>query len=209
MPICVRLCGHSFFNRLYDHIQENPSTFDTNFGFFPDSMDCRWKVFGGAKLENFSVDLVLKRNPHIVVFEIGSNELTETGLDVLTWAGQYNDLITQLLCHDTKPASLVIIMPIFFRTRAGVTGLPFLDGVQLYNERVKKANMYLKNFAESNPKVLFWEHRRERLITTNTKLLGDGIHLMPKYFKPYYLSVRQAISIGEDVVRGKRSVKVS
>lgn len=204
MPIRVRICGHSFPRRLYEHIMQNRDRFCPNFGLFPDSIDCRWDMVGGAKLGDFPIHAIISSKPHIVLFDIGSNDLCEPTLDVLAWAAEYNDKIEELLHHHQDPVSTVVLLPIFHRSRRGVAGMP--DGVQTYNARVDQANQYMQNYAEShNNKVIFWKHEARAPLRSNDRtLLGDGIHLKQDNQQHYYWSIRTAISYAEDVVRGKR-----
>lgn len=208
MVIKVNIWGHSFIRRTKEHI-DLCDTKDKNFGIHKDAIQINWNPISGGQLNDISVPAILNNKPHIVILDFGSNDLCSQNLSAMNWASQYDDMVNGIINDEHNPASVVVIMPIFYRKKRGVKNIPSEDGIRLYNLRVNDANRFLKVFASNRKNVIFWDHTRFRLRPTDVSLLStDGIHLADALIGArYYHSLRSAVTCAEDVLRGRRKVE--
>ena len=120
-----------------------------------------------AKLRSFDLGRVRAFQPHVVILEIGSNDLCE--------AGQ----------RSVRPGKFVVVCQILNRATAPSQHPDYNLGVQVLNN-------YLKVVLEPLSYAEFWNHKGLRRPSI-PMLLRDGVHLNDRGNYALYRSYRGAI----------------
>ena len=178
--------GHSFVRRLEDFAAQKHSdgSFDLNLGL---ARVCS-VVFHGKggrtvdKTIKYDLDDIRSAAPHIVILELGSNDLCDKDTDPETLALSIVAL-TELLLKDLK-LRFIIVCEAIARQKE-----PF-DG---YNEKATQMNDHLKELLRGVSVAKCWQHRGLIQPTNNAVYDRDGIHLNYMGNKALYRSYRGAI----------------
>lgn len=113
----VLILGHSFVHRLYSFIDSTSSPALTLSLGLTEPLQVKWHGVGGrtiAKVLAFDLHVVESFQPHIVILELGTNDLTH--LDPATVGSSLEDL-TQVL-HFRYGVQRIVVCQTIFRLRS-------------------------------------------------------------------------------------------
>ena len=176
----VLILGHSFVHRLYSFIDSTYNPVLTLSLAISEPLHVKWHGIGGrtiAKSLAFDLHVVESFKPHVVILELGTNDLIH--LDPTTVGSSLEDL-TQVLYFRYGVQRIVVCQTIF------------RDKAPAFNSQVTILNKYLEVVIPSLPHAYFWKHRR---LWNSSKgiYLKDGVHLIVFGQLKLYRSIRGAV----------------
>ena len=135
------------------------------------------------KLSKFDLHLVRRLQPQIVIFDIGSNDLSLPDARPEVVGSKIETLVQRL--HPECGVETIVVCQTINRA-AGLRDPPS------FNDRVALLNQYLSIVLETLPFAVFWRHKGLRQPTVRI-LCRDGVHLNAKGQYAHYQSYRGAI----------------
>jgi len=174
----VLILGHSFIRRLNNFITESRHL-DHRF-LIHEAAVFKWQGAGGrtvAKTMRCDLHVVKAFAPHIVILQLGTNDLSH--LDPLVVGSEIEELVCHL--YNSYNVKLVCVCQTLYRQTDSA-----------FNTRVRALTKYLKVLLEPLPYCLFWGHRG----FWNTKqrfFARDGVHLNKLGHYKFYRSLRGAV----------------
>ena len=139
----VLILGHSFVHRLYSFIDSTSNPVLTLSLGISEPLHVKWHGIGGrtiAKALAFDLHVVESFKPHVVILELGTNDLTH--LDPTTVGSSLEDL-TQVL-HFRYGVQRIVVCQTIFRDKAPA-----------FNSQVTILNKYLEVVIPSLPHAYF------------------------------------------------------
>lgn len=168
--LCILVLGHSFVWRLAQFAAEAKIPCVSSDFHLTGPSSVQFYGIGGrtlTKLRQFDLSLVAQFEPTILLLEIGSNDLSNPGLEATDLATNIFRLAQQL--HFSYRVSHIIVSQILPRRSPPQIFPP-------YNTKVKQLNRSLHHLFKATPFATFWLH--PRILHSSTRiLLRDGIHL--------------------------------
>ena len=189
----VLILGHSFISRLANDIFVKPYL-DSNF----DLMQCDIHCYGigGASVKTFFDKQevcaeIVNFKPHIIILQVGGNDLCFEDLKPETLACQIIDSMEEL--HSKYEIKQIFVCELFIRSN------PRNISYGVYEHKRKIVNQMLKDMLSDKPYLNFWKHLR--LMNSPLHILsGDGVHLNDIGSKKFYRSLRLAVLHALDLV---------
>jgi len=182
----VLIVGHSFISHLATDIQVIPRL-HSNFNLIQCTVRCCG--ISGARIntimQNYTlVSCLSDYKPHIVLLQIGGNDICNHHLHPETLAFQIIDFMTML--RTNYNVSQVIICELFYRHNP--RGMP----ADMYEQRKCMVNNILNIVLENRQQEYFWKHLHLMNSPMNI-LCQNGVHLSALGTIQFYRSVRMAI----------------
>ena len=184
----VAILGHSFIRRLNGDIQDsNKPEFVHNF----DLKQCIVKSCGVSsatinKLKgNHDVDsFLLEFQPHILIVQLGENDLCDENLRPETAADKIFGYIKEI--KQTFGIITAIICELFPRKK------PLGTSVKTYHDKLNITNKMLDAFCDVEYGINYWKHLR--LCRSQQEIfIEDGVHMNELGQRKFYRSVRLCI----------------
>jgi len=178
-PRPVLLLGHSFIRRLSEDLQ---SQFDeranVNFKLSRDAIVHLHGVGGLTvrRLVRSKLGVVSSLSPHVVILEIGTNDLSTLAPEVV--GSEIEELVRLLL--ETYSIRAVGVCEVILRVRA-----------PLFNAAARTLNQYLNVVLDPIPNAFCWEHHGFSEPSQNP--YSDGVHVNSFGQYVLYRSYRGAI----------------
>ena len=176
----VLILGHSFIHRLRSFLMAKYSlSFLTNFHLGNDLV-IRWQGTGGrtvAKTVQYDLGVVESFAPHIVILQLGTNDLAS--LSAVETGSAIEDL-TRLL-FESYGVQFICVCQTIYR-----------ENTPSFNTQVNILTRYLKGVLEPIPYVLYWRHRGFWNCKSSF-LARDGIHLNKLGQYKFFRSLRGAV----------------
>ena len=182
-PVALIL-GHSFVRRLKRDLE---SHFDDrallDFGLHKDAVVHLFGVGGRTvpKMVKFDLGVVAKMRPNIIILELGTNDLSLVGPEMV---GSAIDDLVNLLIEEFSVSVIGVCKTI---PRHGSE-----PEVLVFNDQALILNNYLDVVFEQRPQVFAWQHKGF-VSPSVCPYLPDGVHL--NHFGQYalYRSYRGAV----------------
>lgn len=169
-PTRIMVLGHSFVWRLAKFLRETPlPCVSTNFHLTMAPI-VQFHGVGGRtvpKLRQFDLFAVAAFEPTLLILEIGSNDLTDTHINIPDLAANIFQLVQFL--HFNFSVDYLIVSQILPR----ITAPPLSP---CYNVRVTQLNRSLFHLLKNVPFATFWFHFSLTRSRQNL-FLPDGVHL--------------------------------
>ena len=171
--IRIVVSGHSFVGHLKRFLEEDNDTlnrYQDGFNLYRENAETFFVYRPGSDLnflKNVLRTVILSKRPHLVILQIGSNDLTKRKTQPTHLADEVLKFSQSLIKGETK---FVIISAVIHRMKVNTN-----ISVAEYNERVDQYNNVLSKACQNVPNVIFWHQRR--IDRGNNLLKGDGVHL--------------------------------
>ena len=180
----VLILGHSFVKRICHDLDINaiPGAY-ANFDLHG-TASVRLHGIGGrtvAKLRKYDLHVVRSLSPDIVILEIGTNDLSVHGPEVV---GSAIDELVELLRVNFS-VRVVVVCEIISRGSSNTRA-------ENFNASAKVLNRYVRAVLEHQTNVFTWQHRGF-INPYRNLLLPDGVHVNPAGQYCLYRSYRGAI----------------
>ena len=176
----VLIVGDSYVRRLQEHIGRWSK--DPNFGIQEFSVS--FESVGGATLARIVEELgawLDHYQPHVLVFQVGGNDLCNGNLQPWYVADQLFRLAHITLKH--RGVLKVVLGGALGRTNFPLVFPPF-------NAKIRYFNAWLKRLTKGDGEVVYWMHRR--MINGGTGHV-DGVHLNSRGNEKLYKSFRSML----------------
>ena len=181
--------GHSFVSHLKNFLDTDEdllNRYNYSFNLYRENPETKFIFRSGCDvkfLKNVLRIPIMKNRPHIIIIEIGSNDLTKIYIDPSKLASEVLTFCQWLLNNSTK---FVIVSAVIYRSKSKMIPL------DEYNARVDEYNYRLSELCNSSPNIIFWSHPR---IQRGMNLLrSDGIHLNNSGNYHFYMSLKNALA---------------
>ena len=187
--------GQSFIANLKAYMQENIDT-HINFSLCLDPKDVLIQYFGrrGGTLATFrdhQLEVIQDFEPHIVVMQLGSNDLCNRKTTVEDFTREYKSDISDLT--SIYKVQRVVVLQILHRLEPSRPVRYYVDP-QWFNPRVDAANVTLRELFKDNICAILWNHKGfcdpDFLASA---LKNDGIHIADCAQWKYMRNIRVAI----------------
>ena len=178
------ILGHSFIRRLKSDLEnKTQARFCANFHLNGTANVSLFGVGGRtvSKLLQFDLHVVRDCNPDIVILEIGTNDLSKEGPELV--GSQIDDLVMLLIRdYSVRVIGVCLVIP---------RGIAYPDAA-VFAQQADLLNIYLRTVLEQYKNVFCWEHKQLNSPFKDL-YLSDGVHVNPagQYF--LYRSYRGAI----------------
>lgn len=182
----ILILGHSFVWRLEKFLRGTPLPCIDWHLSSPPPLQVKFYGVGGRtvhRLHTSNLHVVSSFQPHLVILEIGSNDLSNPHIPVPLLAANILQLNQNL--HYNFNVAHIILMGVCERNHPPLTQPP-------YNVKAHQLNHTMLQMIKPIPFVSFWFHRR--LTRYNFSfLLPDGVHFNPTGNHLLYHSYKSAI----------------
>ena len=180
----VLILGHSFVKRLKSDIETGfDSRVDGNFNLHGSAFVHMFGVGGRtfSKLQAHDLNVISRLAPDVVILEIGTNDLSQSGPEVV--ASEIEVLVS--LLREKYSVRVIGVCQVIPRGQS-------YAGFQSFNIKVPVLHQCLSALLEHIDNVFCWYHKGFSNLS-QTRLTHDGVHLDPlgQYF--LYRSYRGAI----------------
>ena len=194
-PTRVLIVGHSFIANLKSYIRRHLSSeINYSLGLHPKDVMIQYSDRRGWSLKTYrrqQLEIVKDFEPHIVVFQLGSNDLCNADNTVLTFTNEYHSIITDLT--NTYKVQRVVVLQILHRLEPSRRGRHYVDP-DWFNPRADDANITLRNLLKDNDKAILWNHKgfwdHDFLASA---LNADGVHIADAAQWKYIRNIRAAV----------------
>ena len=180
----VLILGHSFVKRADRYLTSRQVT---NFGMRSPYHNVSLLGKSGAHVMDV-IQLFHSRNssPHIVVIDVGTNDLTDVHIPTHVLATQVYNWAKHLINH--YGVLHVVILEVLPRTTWGRHGAS-----PSFNARVVRYNAMIKSlvFQHKEFPVSFWFHKG--FPSSIESIIQDGVHLTDHGLCKYFRSIRRVI----------------
>ena len=140
----IVVAGHSFVGHVKNFIDNDNdmlNRYQYSFNLYKENAETQFVFRSGCDvlfMKNVLKTVIVNKLPHIIILEIGSNDLTKTHIQPARLADQVIKLSQSLIKSTTK---FVIISAVIHRktTRTSMSPDEFNDRVNEYNEIMSKA----------------------------------------------------------------------
>ncbi|MES9971265.1 MAG: SGNH/GDSL hydrolase family protein [Candidatus Thiodiazotropha sp.] len=194
-PIRVLIVGHSFIANLKNYIRRNLSS-EINYalGLHPKDVMIQYSDRRGGSLSTFrqhQLESVHDFEPHIVVLQLGSNDLCNRQTTVENFTNDYHSVIKDLL--NIYKVQRVVVLQILHRLEPARPVRYYVDP-NWFNPRVDEANITLRQLFKDNDRAILWNHKgfwdRDYLASA---LQDDGVHIADVAQWKYIRNIRAAV----------------
>lgn len=194
-PVRVLIVGHSFISNLKNYIRRNLSSqINYSLGLHPKDVMIQYSDRRGGSLSTFQqhqIESVQDFEPHIVVLQLGSNDLCNGQTSVESFTNNYQSIIKDLL--DTYKVKRVVVLQILHRLEPSRPVRYYVDP-NWYNPRVDEANVTLRQLLKDNDHAILWNHKgfwdTDYLASA---LENDGVHIADAAQWKYIRNIRSAV----------------
>lgn len=182
----IMVLGHSFVWRFEQFLTKSPTPCIHHWNL-PDQVSFKFQGVGGRTvplLKRLDLHIISKFKPHLLLLEIGSNDLCHSHIKPDALADDIFRLVT--LLHFKYHVPFIIVNQVLYRRR-------FPPHLRSYNSRVRCLNRALFRRLRHFKFTMFWHHY---LLTRATVpiLTADGIHLNRTGNHLLYHSYQDAIA---------------
>lgn len=194
MSVKVLIFGHSFVSRLQTNISSGNITIN-----MPPHIHVHCAGFSGLTLAAAfnHVDIIARHRPHILILELGTNDLANPSVSPHTLARDMA-LFAQFLV-DTFQIQCVVINQVYFRAaHARRTRSNFNQYLERYHDALRSAVTDLPNVS-----LNFHRNMQE---CWQAMLQHDGVHISSHFPLPRSGMVRYFCSIKDAVIKAARKL---
>lgn len=125
--------------------------------------------------------------PHVVLLDIGSNDLSSTRCHPEALAREVDRLTGRILASGVAG---VIVLPVIRRTKCGLRRKNSAPAMALYNAKVARYNYEVRRLLAGDPRRVAWEH------ASQLSPGEDGVHVEEDELSKYVESLRRATAYG-------------
>ena len=194
-PTRILIGGHSFVANLKSYIRRNLSA-DVNYtlGLHPRDVMIQYSDRRGGSLDTFrrqQLESVKDFEPHIVVLQLGSNDLCNSQRSVSDFINEYHSIINDLI--NSYNVQRVVVLQILHRLEPSRPVRYYVDP-EWFNPRVDDANTTLRQLLKDHDKAILWNHKGFWEYDYLTSALNDdGVHISDAAQWKYIRNIRSAI----------------
>ena len=188
--IRIAVTGHSFVRHLLlfiDNDEDNLDRYNRGFNLYRENCETEFIYKSGCNIPQFVSHLeaqVIKMLPHIIIIELGTNDLSNPSVTPSKLADQLLRMSKALLKGVTK---FVIISGIINRSVTKSSIEP-----DAFNGKVKLYNRLMMQLCQDEPYLIFMPH--SRILRGNNVLKADGIHLNDRGNYLLYMSYKNSLA---------------
>ena len=186
----VTVVGTSHIRRLRDALDSaTDKRMEANFGV--SQVDINYVCGGGWTLDSVCARqaTITESRPDFILIKAGSNDLAQVELvDSIKVANQLIEL-ARSLCISSGARSAIICE---LTQRSVGRYLRSPHQVQIYNERIRLANRFLREVLSLEPNLIFWRHKAMSASVEHL-VCRDGTHFNALGQYLLYKSIRGAI----------------
>ena len=186
----IVVAGHSFVGHVKNFIDNDNdmlNRYQYSFNLYKENAETQFVFRSGCDvlfMQNVLKTVIEKKLPHIIILEIGSNDLTKTYIQPARLADKVIKLSQSLMKSTTK---FIIISAVIHRKITRTSMSP-----DEYNNRVNEYNEIMSKAVQKIPTLIFWHH--PRINRGNNLLKPDGVHLNNAGNYHLYMSYKNSLA---------------